>query len=315
MAVSSPLAWRAPLSAALPFLGWLLLAAPAPACYPPQLPFPFARSNSRVCLAGSCLDAYSDYMDPTRPAVSQRSTSFAYTGVSLAANSALAIDNGYFSGDVYSGGYSEIQLYSTIGAGASVSGELHECFTVTGSSGTGRLHLPLHLTGGILVSWTIAGEYQLNPVHHPQMVDVRIICAQAGALSDCNDPFYRFFESHDLDEELELVLDFAFDQTFYLVVESQLALSYGVPANGEQTGLLTGMVEGSVLGQYGAAYVTDTQGTPVPNAVITSASGYDYTNPVPEPAPAAAGATAGLALAAARLLSDRTGRSRSSRRR
>jgi hypothetical protein len=237
--------------------------APARACYP-GLDSPFVRSSSQVCLLGSCLDDSTDYLDPTRPAMSQRSNSYAATGISLAADSRLSIDNGYWSGRVYSGGYSAIFPTVTYGAGARAWGELHECLTVSGGSGVGRLHLPLHLTGGILVSWTIAGAYQLPPNAHPQIVDVRIICAQAGALSDCNDPFYRFFESHVLDEQLELILDFAFDQTFYLAVESNLALSYGVPANGEDMGQLSGMVEGEVLGRYGAAYVTDTQGSPMP---------------------------------------------------
>jgi hypothetical protein len=233
--------------------------------------------------------------------VSQRSTSVAFTGSSLLANSTLRIDNGYFSGEVYAGGYSEIHSISTLYAAAYATGELHECLTVSGGLGVGRLLLPLHLTGGILVSWQIAGSYQLLPVHHPQIVDVQIICAQSGAASDCNDPYYRFTESHDLDEQLELVLDFVFDQTFYFVVESKLSLGYGVPANGEGTGVLSGMAEGSVLGRLGGAYVTQ-QGTPIPNAVITAASGHDYTQIVPEPGSAGAASAAALALAFARRL-------------
>lgn len=300
MPVSPPLGWRTPLWFVL-LSGWMLgLPAPSRACYPGTLDFPFVRSSSQVCLLGACLDAYTDYMDPTRPAVSQRSNSYFTPGISLAADSTLAIDNGYWSGRVYSGGYSAIFSVATYYAAARAWGELHECLTVSGGSGVGRLHLPLHLTGGILVSWTIAGAYQLPPNAQPQLVDVRIICGQFGAVSDCNDPFYRFFESHVLDEQLELVLDFVFDQTFYLAIESSLALSYGVPANGEE-GQLSGMVEGEVLGRYGAAYVTDTQGSAIPNAVITSASGYDYTHPVPEPGSPVAATAAALALALVHL--------------
>lgn len=272
------------------------LPAPAQACYPGTLDFPFVRSSTRACVIGNCNDVYTDYLDPTRPAVSQSGNSYGIVGTSISAGSRLAIDNGYFFGVASSGGYSQIHAISTYYASARALGELHECLTVSGGAGAGRLHLPLHLTGAIQAGWAITGSYQLPPNVEPQTVDVHVLCGQVGALGDCNDPYFRFHESHVLDEQLELTVEFAFDQKFYLVIESRVQLSYGVPANGE-TGALTGMVEGKVLGRYGAAYVTDTSGTPIPGAVITSGSGYDYTQPVPEPDAPAAGAAAGLALA------------------
>jgi hypothetical protein len=270
-------------------------ATPSAACYP-GLDFPFVGTSSQVCLSVfGCSPVYGGYTQE-HPAESQQSYEYTYVGVyDFLTAAATTIDYGYFSSEVSSSGSNQFTEFSTAGAQAIGTGEVHECFTVSGSSGTGRLHLPLRITGGTLVSWAITpAGYQIPAnVVAPGYVELRIICAQAGALSDCGDPFYRFLTSQGFDEQQELVVDFVFDQTFYFTLSSRLSTTLGLPASG-QAGLLTGMVEASVLARFGSAYVTDGAGTLLPNAVIAAGSGSDYRNPVPEPD----GTTAGvLALA------------------
>jgi hypothetical protein len=99
---------------------------PASACYPPVFTTPVVSSYPRVCPGPNCFDAFTF---GGHPAVSSRSSALAFEGVSLAAESRLAIDNGYFRGAVSGSGYTEIFPFSSFGVSAHVEGSIYECLT------------------------------------------------------------------------------------------------------------------------------------------------------------------------------------------
>lgn len=285
---------RAFFAVSVALLAAVLAAAGARA----QTCSPYVRSWSQVCGGGLCVEGSIPLFG--HPAVTSRSAGFFVPdGYNLGATAAMAIDNGGFDARAYGGGYTEITLTSN-GLGGKTSGIISDCGTVSGGSGSGYVHLPIHVTGSTSMGWTIVGTYQVTAGNEPAGSSFDLLCGVAPLGSStsipCDASHFAWLVGESIDEELELVFAFTFGQPFSFLIQPALNAGIGYAANGGE-GLLQGFAQLSLVGSLGPVSFTDLSGTPLPGASMTSASGYDYGNPVPEPAAAACAASALGALA------------------
>jgi hypothetical protein len=283
---------------------FLLLASAgfAAAASAQSCPAPYASSWSRICGGGVCVDGPLPVTG--HPAWSTLARHFVVNlSYDLDAASSMLVDYGYFETSAHGTGYTQITSTSN-GLGGQTRGLVQDCATVTGGSGAGFLHLPIHVTGEAMVSSLIEGAYVPPPDFLPAGVQLDISCGVVNVGSvvstPCDGLHYVWDEPTEIDLPVELVWGLTFGQPFSFLLTFSLSGSIGYVANGS-TGRLEAMAFGEALGILGPAYVTDAQGAVIPGATIASESGHDYTIPVPEPASPAQAAVVALAALVAWL--------------
>jgi hypothetical protein len=164
------------------------------------------------------------------------------------------------------------------------NGDVFDCISVGGSTGPGRMHIPIRLRGDAFVSWTVTGAYVPPESLDPAGSQLTILCATG--IPDCVDPSFVFDVSQPIDTTVELVFQFNFGTPLYIQYGPRVSTGVGYAANGS-AGFLDGTATLDVEGVLLPAYVTDLAGTVLPGATISATSGFDYLHPVPEPGAAA----------------------------
>jgi hypothetical protein len=263
-------------------------AAAGQTCYPPQ-----AFSLSTACYSSAGIPTCFDSGSQTgSPAVSSVTHTFASMGVDWSASAALSMDVGGFNGSMSVGGFNDIYPYGAVAGQAKVDGDFFDCLHAVSPSGAAYLHIPIHLTGSRTLAWSATPGYV--PPNPPATTVVSIRCAAttvgSGVPTPCDDPTLSFEDSGTIDTTVELV--FGFDSgPVSLQFGPSVSASVGYTGTGT-TGRIQGSADVELQGVLLPAYVTDPQGTPIPNATVTADSGFDYLSPAPEPGAAAAGISA-----------------------
>lgn len=270
--------------------------AEAQVCYPPA-----AHSVSYVCHQGDCVNSGDQVGSP---AVSSRSNAYVYSTSSLSynfgADAALAMDFAEFDLSLYSGGSSDVYFFESNGVGSSVSGTLFDCITIDGYAGGGILHIPFHVTGQRMMSWSAGGTFV--PAQPLAGASFGINCGPVpvGVPTPlpCDDPGFAYSDDGPIDELIDLSFPFAFGQQISLSLGPGASTGVGYSGMGEP-GIMQGMAALDLHGVMLAAWVTDPAYNVLPNVTITATSGFDYLN-APEPRSAAGLAAALLVLEALR---------------
>jgi hypothetical protein len=234
------------------------------------------------------------------PARSSLSSGFTGDGYNVSGEAGLTMDQGWFATRVRVGGDLAIRPFASNGGGASTIGNVFDCLLIDGYQGGGRLHVPIRLTGGTLVSWTIGGVYVPPAGLDPAVARTTILCAaNAGnTLLPCDDPSFVWDASAAIDTTVELVVPFTFGTGFALQYGPRASTAVGYAASGSE-GFLSGTAWLDLEGRLEPASVRDLGGNLLPDATITTLSGFDFLHPIPE-TDASASAIAALAALAAR---------------
>jgi hypothetical protein len=240
-----------------------------------------------------------DFEDTGAGAISSISDNGQSVSISynFSVGSALLQRNGFFDLDTSVSGSTDIVEFSSYGAGATAIGEIGDCLTFGGHAGTGRAHIPIHVTGGATIGWTISGQYML-PAN--VQVQFRILCGvlDVSGFGDCPDLELQWTTNQTVDTTFDVTFPFTFGTPIGIALQTRLGSAVGYAANGSP-GFLSGFANVGLHGDLGPMTVTDAFGTPLATVTLVSDSGYDY---LPEPdALLAAGASfAALALHARR---------------
>ncbi len=174
----------------------------------------------------------------------------------------------------------------------------------SGTTSTGIMNIPIHLTGSVNIGYTLTGTFESAPVPASAAyadVSLQLACSSYGPVgpsSTCGSRNFDFTTpSNNIDEIINLQIAFASNTPFFLDLELSLVAGFGIrifDVNGDS------MISGHAIGDFAhtgifeGATVTDEFGNLLPDAVISSVSGFDYragyspTNPsvgeAPEPA-------------------------------
>jgi hypothetical protein len=292
-------------------LGMILIGVASPTnaqtCDPAS-----ATSLSQVCgPAPFCFD--SGAQAPHAPPVSSTvAHTFSEQTISFFETTGMGVVNiGSFGATTHVSGNTIIDAAAR-GAGAGVTGVFTDCATASGYSGAGILHIPIHLTGSRMLTYTPAGYVPPPPPSPPpSRAQLRILCAAgtagSGVPTPCADPTIDWTESGDVDTTVELVFGFSFEQPVVFQFSPQLSASVGDPGTGVPggPGILSGDADVTLAGTLLPAYITDAGGTVLAGATLQANSGFDYLT-APEPFGAwTAAAIALLLLRRARVRASR----------
>jgi hypothetical protein len=278
-------------------LSLVALAEPAAAATDPNCPYGASVTSYSSACAGSCLDTESS--PASHPAVSSVSNSYpdGY-GYNLGASSALAIDVGYFGSATHVGGSMPILPASSFSATASSGADVFDCLTFSGYVGAGTAHIPIHLTGNTLISWSTTGGFTPTEGTNRPFSRLMVNCATysygTSTLIDCPDSDSIYQAGQDIDTTVELVFTFAFGDPTTIQFGPHLSAGLGYDANGGE-GTLQGMVDLDLEAQLLPMYVVVSGGI-IANPTVSAMSGFDYLHPAPEPGPAASALAALVAL-------------------
>jgi len=211
----------------------------------------------------------------------------------LAVTSSMAVDQGFFSAYGAAEG-SATGIQSTTN-GVSANGYGTDLDYLTISSGA-VLHVPLHLTGGVNIGYSVGGSFVFSPGTVFAYVSLDLTCSarnadNTGPITNCSQNF-DYFSSTDVDTVLDLVIPFTPGVQFYFQLSPTLIAGLGLPGIDSTH---TADISGHAIGDFShtvvfcGATVFDAFGNPLPDAVIDSASGFNYrtgfvTSSAPEPA-------------------------------
>ncbi len=253
-------------------------------------------SYSSAC-TDSCLNA--DSSPGSHPAVSSASSSFPIGyGYNLGASSTLGIDVGYFGSATHVGGSMLILPASSFSATASSGADVFDCLTFSGYVGAGTAHIPIHLTGHTLISWSTDGAFIPSEGTNRTFSRLIIGCAAysygTSTLIDCPNSDSTFQVGQDIDTTVELVFAFTFGDPTTIQFGPHLSAGLGYGSNGGE-GTLQGMVDLDLEAELLPMYVV-ASGSIIPNATVSAMSGFDYLHPTPEPRAATSAAVALAAL-------------------
>ena len=272
-----------------------MFAADPVAAYCTETPYVSSTTDVYTTVHGP-LSSF-DFDQSGAPATSSRSDNAQNVDLSynFSVSSALTQSFGSFDIDTSVGGNTDIVDITSYGASAGAVGDLGDCLTFGGHVGTGRAHIPLHLTGGAAIGWTITGQYVPPPSVNPAEVQFRILCfvTDAAGYGNCPDLELRWTASETLDTTFDVTFAFTFGAPIELVLEARVGSSVGYAANGSP-GYLDGFANVALGGALQPLTVTDGGGTPLAGVTLVSESGYDY---LPEPGAALAAGAALTALA------------------
>ena len=299
--------------AALAAATLLCVAVPAQA-FIPLAPTPC--SGSVVNLSVVTPDAYpppypgsvSDppYPDPARcgndPVSSQISRSYSAAASGIASAQSIMGSGGFY---LRAHGSEEGVDNNQLGTAGNAGGSFTDSLIVTGSSGSGTLVLPLHVTGSSTVS------FGLTSLLAPQAGGYFKLTCDSVAFTafSCADETLPFDASQPFDATLTAMVPFTFGDEVAFVRAVDAAAGFVTPYDVDHpAGPSGGLAEAVFGGTWEKATVLDAGGHEVA-ATISSASGFDYLNPAPEPAAFGEGAAALGALLA--LGSSRARRTRS----
>lgn len=223
-----------------------------------------------------------------QPASASFSQSFAIIGSrNLGVEERMAIDHGFLSAYASASG-------SATGGGNSnsVSANLYgtDLDYLTINSGA-YLELPLHLTGVVDIGYSVGGTFVFSPETVFAYVSLHVTCiagnVDSAPTTNCSQNF-DYTASADVDTLLHLRIPFTAGAQFYLQVSPTLIAGLGLPSiDFSDTANISGHAIGDFAdtGVFEGATVTDAFGSPLPDAVIESVSGFDYRTGfvVPEP--------------------------------
>ena len=159
-----------------------MFAADPVAAYCTETPYVSSTTDVYTTVHGP-LSSF-DFDQSGAPATSSRSDNAQNVDLSynFSVSSALTQSFGSFDIDTSVGGNTDIVDITSYGASAGAVGDLGDCLTFGGHVGTGRAHIPLHLTGGAAIGWTITGQYVPPPSVNPAEVQFRILCFVSSSL-------------------------------------------------------------------------------------------------------------------------------------
>jgi PEP-CTERM motif len=267
---------------------------------------PFTSASTQVCYVGitPCVSAAFQPGDGPfsfngGPSSSSMSRADNAPGEHVAANASMVIDPGIFSAYVSSSGMVTAVALSTYGYSTSAFGTVLDSLTI--SSGA-FLDLPIHLTGVVNIGYSESGSY-IYPAGSLSFATVTLSlschASDVGGSApgrDCSHSFL-FTSSADVDSIVHFLIPFTAETPFYVEMRPTLSAQFGLPGitidalNDGKTAVIEGHAIGdfSHTGVFEAATVLDASGNPLPDAIIESASGFDYragfgATPVPEPA-------------------------------
>jgi hypothetical protein len=236
------------------------------------------------------------------PAGSSASSGFGGEGYNFSSNSALTLDNGYFSSSTHTGGSTTIAKFNNNGAQSRSEGDVGDCLTFTGGVGGARAHIPITIQGEAFATYSIAGAYVPPSTIDPAYARFTMHCAP------CTSPYDVIYDtSQAIDITVDLAFDFIFGVPLTIQYGPRVLTQVYYTANGSDSGFLQGTAELELEGLLLPMYVTDFSGVVLPTATVTATSGFDYVHPAPEPAavPAELVAIAALVAAAARVRPSR----------
>lgn len=275
----------------LPFV-WIALATPAGATcpYPPEV------STRTTATVVSQVNSGPQYGHPAR---SRASVGDAAEGINMSANGVMAIDTGGFSAFSHTGGNLTIHEFSSLGGGASSLGVITDCLTFSGTTSTARAHIPIVLTGGASISWSIGGSYVPPESLDPASARLTINCAANSydpfTISGCEDFDLVIDASTDVDQTIELVFQFTFDVPITIQISAVVGTGVGYAANGSP-GALAGAATFDIVGTMLPMYITDIFVGGNPEVTLSATSGTDWFHPTPEPDGASLAGLVALAL-------------------
>jgi hypothetical protein len=279
----------------LPF-AWLALAPPAAAAPGASCPYPPEVSTRTLARVLSEVNSGPQY---GHPAVSSASAGDAIEGIDMIASGEMVIDWGGFSASSHTAGDLTIHELSSFGGSVGSFGVLTDCLTFSGTTGTARAHIPIVLTGGAFISWSIGGSYVPPETLDPASARITINCAAVTydpfAISGCNDFDLVIDASSDVDQTVELVFQFSFDAPITVQITTSVGAGVGYAANGSP-GALSGTADFDVEAVMLPMYVTDIFAGGNPEVTLSTTSGYDWFHPTPEPDGASLAGVVALAL-------------------
>jgi hypothetical protein len=253
-----------------------------------------ARSVSRIC------DAYNICVDSGvqsgSPAVSSRSNGLITDSYALTGDAAMTMDVDAFSAHVFAGGYTPMYINASNGIRGAGSGFYDDCLEFGGAAGSGRFHLPIHLTGSRTLIWDADSTWTGTDPLAGAGIDILCFAFPigGGGATPCAKPNALIFhEDGAIDVTVEVVVPFEFGQSVTFQFDPGVNASVGYAANGDES-FMTAQATIDVAGALLPAYVTDEFGTTIPGATVTSSSGFDYL--LPEPSEAAVAALGALVL-------------------
>jgi hypothetical protein len=288
------------VAAVLSAVGLVSDASAAPAADP------YTSASTQVCYAGitPCVSALFTPGDGPfsfngGPSSSSMSRADNAPGEHLAGTASMVIDPGTFSAYASASGMVTAVALSPFGYGASAFGTVFDSLTISNGA---FLDLPIHLTGAVNIEYSESGSY-IYPAGSPAFATVSLsLGCHAGNVGsnipgrDCSQSFI-FTSSADVDSIVHFRIPFTAQTPFYIDMRPTLSAGFGLPGitvealNDAKTAVLEGHAIGdfSHTGVFEGATVFDASGNPLPDAIIESASGFDYragfvAAPVPEPA-------------------------------
>jgi hypothetical protein len=206
--------------------------------YPPSV-----YSSSWACHAQCDLPAeyaLSEILFPGS-ATSSISRMYAGMGYNLGGVAESTLVHGEFDAYSYSAAFTD----ANVGANwvnAKADGQLFDTVVVTGGAGGGQFHLPIHVTGNVLISWS-------TPALHPYpgaSARYGITCAVGepgtGTYIDCPDPEIVWDQSGAIDQVVELVWGFTAGTLRNFDLRPSLSTEAGSVV-GFATGTVTGTAE------------------------------------------------------------------------
>lgn len=276
---------------------WIPFAPPAAAAPGASCPYPPEVVTRTTATVTSQISSGPQYGHPAR---SQASVVDAGEGINVSASGEMWIDNGGFSAFSHTGGDVTIYEFSSRGGSAGSLGVITDCLTFSGTTGTARAHIPIVLTGGASISWSIGGSYVPPDTLDPASARLTINCAANSydpfTISGCEDFDLVIDASTEVDQIFELVFQFSFDVPITLQITTSVGTGVGYAANGSP-GALAGSATFDIVGEMLPMYVTDIFAGGNPDVTLSTASGYDWFHPAPEPRAAASGIATLVALA------------------
>jgi hypothetical protein len=219
------------------------------------------------------------------PAHSSASYQAVAPGLNVGTTGAVTIGFGGFVADAYAAGTMAIRASASNNGLARIRGDVADCLLVGGYAGAGVLHIPVHVTGGVIATWSTTPEYEPTPGAEFAGGVFGLSClAGIGVQAiSCTGDSFVWSDSAAVDDTLEFVLPIPFGTSVSLFTRTSLTASMGYSANGSE-GELGATADASLVGALEPAYVVDDLGAPLPNATIAASSGFDYLHPTPEPA-------------------------------
>lgn len=259
---------------------------------------PYVLSASRAC-RGDCFGAIDESgLQLPGPAVTSIGRLYTGEGYNLSGEAAASLIHGEFSARAYSAGFSVIYPFASNAVSSGGSGQLFDTLIVTGGTGTALFHLPIRVSGGVIVQWSASSNY--IPPYPPAQSTFFLSCgvndpANPAQPVGCDDPEIIWLATTSVDEVVELVWSFTFGAESLIDLRPSVSANFG-PTASQAGGQMTGTAAATLVATFEPAYVTDLGGSPIADVFVASESGFDYLTAVPEPDAAMLSAVAKASL-------------------